>query len=50
MLDELDLCVYIDDENKSSLKRGSFAKSAPKRIIDAKWLVVEYSDTKCDFL
>ena len=45
MLDELDLCIYIDDENEPKMKVGSFAKSAPNQIINLN-KVVELVDTK----
>ena len=30
MLDELDLCVHVDDDNKSSLKRGELCQISPE--------------------
>ena len=45
MLDELDLCVYIDDENESKIKRRGPTKLALNRIID-KNEIYELVDTK----
>ena len=45
MHEELNLCVYIDDDNTSKMKRQTCGKSAPNRIIHLDE-IVKLVDTK----